>query len=247
MTLFILLILHAGRTRTMINTKRLCTGLIAILCGFGAVRAQTAEVTQRVVPVAELTDLDFIGTFLDEQFIFPANPDYQSAIFLDVTRDGFGSNDLLVLYPAEEQFLISGYLPDQLADALREQGMAADYSLSTTRELVRVVADEAEDESDSKKALAGAMLRSVLTYYPAGDFQGYFFQQGDNVEVNFWGYSDDLWRFVPEATQCLMPDAEPVVLLVHRQPETQTFLDVDGCVVVEASTTGADVISRVCR
>ena len=122
MTLFILLILHAGRTRTMINTKRLCTGFIAILwrlrCGL--------RTDRRGHPAGGPgSGADgsgyFIGTFLDEQFIFPANPDYQSAIFLDVTRDGFGSNDLLVLYPAEEQFLISGYLPDQLADALRSR------------------------------------------------------------------------------------------------------------------------------
>ena len=223
----------------------LCISLFGLLAG--PVCAQIAEVSQRVVPVAELTDLDFISSFLEEQFISPDNPEYTSAAFLDVTRDGFGSNDLLVLYPAEEQFQLSAYLPDRMAAALRAQGLATDYNLSTTRDLVGVIADEAEDESDPKKALAGAMLRSVLTYYPAGDFQGHISQQGDNVQISFWDYSDTMWQFIPEATQCLLPNTDPVVLLVHKQPEMQTYLDVDGCVIVEASTTGAEVSSRVCN
>ncbi|MCY4674558.1 MAG: hypothetical protein OXD43_12490 [Bacteroidetes bacterium] len=40
-----------------------------------------ADVTQRVLPVAELRDLDFINSFLEENFIFPQDPDYSSGVF----------------------------------------------------------------------------------------------------------------------------------------------------------------------
>ncbi|MYJ56674.1 MAG: hypothetical protein F4096_09630, partial [Rhodothermaceae bacterium] len=52
--------------------------------------AQLANVSQQVLPTVDLKDLDLIGELLEEQFIIPADPNYRSAVFLDVTRDGFG-------------------------------------------------------------------------------------------------------------------------------------------------------------
>ena len=221
-----------------------CWGLISLMVG--PVYGQTAEVTQRVIPAAELTDLAFIRTFLEEQFILPEDPEFTHALFFDLTRDGFGSNDVLILYPAEEQFQIGTYLPERMAEALRTQGLATDYNLVTSREFIGMVSEEAEQELSPKKALAGTFLESVLNYYPGGDFEGYISQQGDNVRVSFWGYEENLWQFAPAAAQCVQPDAEPLILVAHQQPEIRSFLDVDGCVVVETTTAGAQVSSREC-
>jgi len=70
----------------------------------------------------------------------------------------------LVLYPSEEQFHLSAYLPEQLAAVLRAQGLATDYTISTTRDLTEVLIDEAENETSPKKALAGALLGSIQNY-----------------------------------------------------------------------------------
>ena len=212
-----------------------------------AALAQMATVSQRVLRVAELNDLGFIRQFLDDQLINPRDPDFASAAFLDVTGDGFGTNDLLILYPSQEHFLLSEYLPERMTNILSAQNLATDYNLTTVRDLSRVIADEAEDEEDPKKALAGAMLRSLLVYYPAGNFEGYVSQVGEAVRISFWGYNDALWQFIPEATRCVQPDEDPLILVVHKQPQIQSYLDVDGCVVIQASTTGAEVSSRVCE
>ncbi len=235
------------RRRDILARGLLITGIIGTLGPVSTTIAQRAEVSQRVLPVAELSDLNFIGSFLEDQFISPADPNYTSAAFLDVTRDGFGTNDLLVLYPSEEHFLLSEYLPEAMINVLSVQNLATDYNLSTVRTMSQVIADEAEQEADPKKALAGALLRSLLVYYPAGNFQGYIDQIGEDVRLSFWGYEESGWQFVPEATQCIQPDEAPLVLVVHKQPEIQSFLDIDGCVVVQASTTGAEVSSRVCK
>lgn len=208
---------------------------------------QMATVSQRLLPVAELTDLDFIRGFLEDQFISPEDPNYSSASFLDITRDGFGTNDLLILYPSEEYFQLSEYLPESMINVLSAQNLETDYNLTTVRDLSSVIADEAEQEEDPKKALAGAFLGSLLAYYPTGDFQGCIDQAGEDVRVSFWGYEEDKWQFTPEATRCVQPDVDPLLLVVHKQPEIQSFLDVDGCVVIQASTTGAEVSSRVCE
>ncbi len=211
------------------------------------VSGQLAEVTQRVLPVAEVSNLEFLSSFLSSQFIQPSSDNYTSGAFLDVTRDGFGTNDVLILYPSQEYFQLGEYIPTAMINVLSEQNLRTDYNLSTVRQMSKIIADEAEEEADPKKALAGALLRSLLVYYPAGNFQGYIDQVGDDLRVSFWGYEEDLWQFVPESTQCVQPDQDPLILVVHKQPQIHSYLDVDGCVVVQASTTGAEVSSRVCE
>ena len=227
-------------------------GLLFIFCASvvfprNTAFAQVANVSQQVLPTVDLRDLDLIGEFLEEQFIIPADPNFNSAVFLDITRDGFGVNDVLILYPSEEYFQLSDYLPERMINVLSEQNLETDYSLYTSRDMNVILADEAETEEDPKKALAGAMLRSLLSYMPAGDFEGYIQQVGENVRISFWGYDENAWRFIPAANQCIQPDDDPMIMVVHKMPQVQTFLDVDGCVVIQASTTAAEVTSRVCE
>jgi len=222
-------------------------GLFALVLIALPVFGQTADVTQRVLPVAEMTDLDFLSAFLEDHFIAPQDPDFTSGIFFDITRDGFGSNDVLILYPSEEQFHLSAYLPDNMSQVLRTQGLATDYNLVTARDLTEVIVDEAENETNPKKALAGAILGSIQNYYTEGEFQGYISQQGENLRVSFWGYGENDWFFTPQSEICSEPpENESLVIVTHKQAEIRTFLDVDGCVVVESSTAGGDVSSRVC-
>ena len=236
------------RTVSIALLLYLCWGSIGLVGMAGPVLGQTAEGTQRMVPVAELTDLTFLRTFLEEQFVFPEDTSYTHALFFDLTRDGFGSNDVLILYPAEEQFLLGTYLPEQMATVLSTQAWSMDYVLVTSRERIGMVVEEAEQEMNPKKALAGSLLESAMTYHPVGDFEGYISLQDDDVRAYFWGFTEDPWQFVaPVAAQCLQPDTEPVILVAHKQPEIRAFLDVDGCVVVESSTTAAQVTSRECK
>ena len=236
------------RTISIALLLYLCWGSFGLVGTVSPVLGQTAEATQRVVLAAELTDLTFLRTFLERQFIFPEDTAYTHALFYDLTRDGFGSNDVMILYPAEEQFLLGTYLPEQMATVLSTQGLSTDYVLVTSRERIGMVVEEAEQELNPKKALAGLLLESATSYLPSGDFDGYISLQGDDVRANFWGYAEDLWQFVaPEVAQCLQPDAESVILVAHEQPEIRAFLDEAGCVVVESSTTAAQVTSRECK
>ncbi|MCY3630140.1 MAG: hypothetical protein OXI05_10075 [Bacteroidota bacterium] len=209
---------------------------------------QDGYVTQRVLPVVEMLDVGFIQQLLDEQFILPEDPDFTHALFYDITRDGFGSNDVMVLYPSEEQFQLGAYLSGQMADALSTQGLSTDYNLVTIREYADLLSEEAENESDPKKALASSMIQTIQSYYSDGDFQGYISRQGEDVRITFWGFDEAMWRFLPGVSQCIEPpESEPVMLVAHKQPEIRTFLDIDGCVIVESSTTSAQISSRVCE
>lgn len=220
-----------------------------ILCMWMPAFAQEdGYVTQRVLPVVELTDLPFIRSLLEEQFMNPEDPDFTHALFYDITRDGFGSNDVMVLYPSEEQFQLGAYVSGEMAEALRTQNLATDYNLVTIREYAELLSQEAENEMDPKKALASAMIQTIQGYYSDGDFQGYISRQDEDVRITFWGFDESMWRFVPKVAQCIEPpESKPVMLVAHKQPEITSFLDIDGCVIVESSSTSAQISARVCE
>ena len=224
------------------------SGLLLLSCG--TAHGQQAKVNQRVLPAAEVYDLDFINRFLEDQIIFPNDPDYTHALFLDVTEDGFGSNDILVLYPSEEHFSLSPYFPEAMLNTLVTLNLETDYRISTVRSRSPLLADEGEVEEDAKKALAGAILGSLLHYYPEGPMEIHLLQKGEDVHITFWNYEEDLWNFVPQATQCIQPDlreAEPLVIVVHKQPEVRYYIDSEGCAVVESMTRSGSIASRSCQ
>ena len=214
-----------------------------------AASGQEARANQRVVPVAEVYDLDFISRFLEDQIIFPNDPEYTHAAFMDITEDGFGSNDILVLYPGREHFTLSSYLPEEMLNTLIALNLETDYRISTVRDRSIILASEAEGEGDPKKALAGAVLGSLLHYYPEGPMEIHLAQRGEDVHITFWNYEEGLWTFKPEATQCIHPglqEGELITIITHKQPEISSYIDSEGCVIVSNLTNAGDIISRSC-
>ena len=212
-------------------------------------QAQEARANQRVVPVAEVYDLEFINRFLEDQIIFPNDPEYTHAVFMDITEDGFGSNDILVLYPGREHFTLSPYLPEAMLNTLVSLNLETDYRINTVRDRTVLLASEAEGEGDPKKALAGAMLGSLLHYYPEGPMEVHLVQRGEDVHITFWNFDEDLWTFKPEATQCIHPGlqtGEELVIMLHKQPEILSHIDSEGCVIVENLTSAGSAVSRTC-
>ncbi|MCY4171240.1 MAG: hypothetical protein OXF08_06525 [Bacteroidetes bacterium] len=224
-----------------------CLGILILITGI-PVFGQDGYVTQRVVPVVQVNSQEFIQSLLEEQFILPEETEIEYAVLYDITRDGFGSNDALVLYPSQEQFQLGAYLSSSIADALRTQGLATDYNLVTIREYAELLTEEAENEMDPKKALASTMIRTIESYYSDGDFQGYISRKDQDVQISFWGYDESKWEFIPGVSQCLEPPTwqQSVTIIAHKQPEIRSFLDIDGCVIVESSSSSAEISSRVC-
>ena len=231
------------------NTSRCFLLLLGglLLGGSAQGQQQDAVVSQWVVPIARVYDLGFMEQFLADQLIEPASQDYSSAAFVDVTQDGFGTNDLLVLLPSREQFLLSAYLQEAMLSTLVELNLEDDYRLTTLRAQSEAVTEEAEREENPRKALASAVLRSVLPYYEEGPFEMYVRQRTDDVSITLWGYEPDRFTFAPQATQCVTPPSEPLMVRFYREPQIRSHLDADGCVVVERWTAEGKVVSRSCN
>ena len=223
--------------------------ILSLFIGTTPLFAQQAKVNQTIVPTAEIYDTAFIGQFLEEQLIYPKDADYTHAIFFDITEDGFGVNDILVLYPDEEHFSLSTYFPEELLNKIAALNLETDYRLSTVRERSPLLANEAEVDEDAKKALAGAILGSLLYYYPEGPMEMHLVQEGEDVNITFWNYNETLWEFAPQATMCIQPDAniDPFLIVTHKQPELRAYLDGDGCAIVESITSAGEITTRTCE
>ena len=218
-----------------------------VFCGVARGQPQEADVSQWVLPAAEVHDLEFLRQFLDDQVILPEQDTYTSAVFLDVTLDGFGTNDVLVLEPTKEQFLLSEYLKESMLNALMALNLSDDYRINTVRSQSEAITEEAEVEENPRKALVSAVLRSVMPYYPEGPMELYLRQRGDDINITLWGYEQDGFQFVPQATQCVSPPSEPLMVELYAEPTVRTHLDFEGCVVVETWTADGKVVSRSCK
>ena len=242
--------IYLGRTLPIAMKIGARYSLVALALLYGGTaygQIQEADVSQRVLPAAEVHDLEFIRSFLEDQILFPEQGSYTSAVFLDVTNDGFGINDLLILEPSREQFLLSEYLPQDLLSRLAALNLEEDYRLTTVRNQSATITDEAETEENPRKAMAGSVLRSLVPYYSAGPLEMYLRQQDEEVNITIWGYDRDLFEFVPNATQCIVPPSEPLVVEMFSEPTLRTYLDFEGCVVVENWTANGKVVSRSCN
>lgn len=238
------LVISSGTMRRIL----ILSGLL--LLPFGDAIGQETRVSKRVLSAAEVYDLDFINRFLEDQIILPNDPDYTHAVFLDVTEDGFGLNDILILYPSEEHFSLSQSIPEALLNTLVSLNLETDYRINTVRDRSSLLAGEGEAEQDAKKALAGAILGSLLHYYPEGPMEIHLLQREEDIHITFWNYEEDLWAFSPQATLCIqpdMPEPDPLVIRVHEQPEVLSYIDSEGCVVVESMTRGGSIASRSCQ
>jgi len=220
---------------------------VLLFAGAAYGQDQEADVSQRVMPAAEVYDLEFIRQVLEDQILFPENDSYTSAVFLDVTQDGFGINDLLVLEPNRDQFLLSATLPQDLLSRLSALNLEEDYRLQTVRGQSAVVTEEAEMEENARKAMAGSVLRTLGAYYSAGPLEMYVRQQNEEVNITIWGYDSERLTFVPNATRCIAPPSEPMLVEMFSEPTVRSYLDYDGCVVVENWTVDGKVVSRSCN
>ncbi|MDE2730203.1 MAG: hypothetical protein OXI38_02260 [Bacteroidota bacterium] len=220
---------------------------VLLFAGAAYGQDQEADVSQRVMPAAEVYDLEFIRQVLEDQILFPENDSYTSAVFLDVTQDGFGINDLLVLEPNRDQFLLSATLPQDLLSRLSALNLEEDYRLQTVRGQSAVVTEEAEMEENARKAMAGSVLRTLGTYYSSGPLEMYVRQQNEEVNITIWGYDSERLTFVPNATRCIAPPSEPMLVEMFSEPTVRSYLDYDGCVVVENWTADGKVVSRSCN
>ena len=213
-----------------------CTLLLLLLSGtsFGQ------QFNQLTRPVATLVRPSLIDSFLVEMLIPP--PDTVSAIeVIDLTGNGYGPDDILVLYPSQEAYPISAYVPRVLQDVMKGWELEADYRLDATLDESKTLEPDAHRRKDPKDAISGAIISAVDHYYVGTDMEMRLTRGADGLRLEMWNYDPNAMQYRPwpqghRRTQQFQFAAPRFVT---------TFREAGTC--IDAFREGEQVFSRPCQ
>ncbi len=217
--------------------------LLAIACLLlpPAVQGQTFDQLTR--PVATLARPAQIDTFLSELLIPP--PDTISHLeVVDLTGNGYGPDDMVILYPSQTTYAISDAVPRILQDIMKTWELGADYRLDATLEESHSVEAEAHRRQDPRGAISGAVVSAIAEYYDGDGIDMRLSQGQDGLRLEMWNYDPDAMRYRPKpaAAACLSEAAQqfrfarPRFVMAFREPGT----------CIEAHQEDSRVITRAC-
>lgn len=193
-------------------------GLPAIAQEFGQEEAgqitEDANFSQVTRPVAELTDQGQIEELLNELFIIPDTPidSIQSIEVVDISLNGFGPDDVIVVQPSQETFRVD---PSNVTGRVRE--MMADWSLETEfqQDAGNAPADAFEptnpdDPQRAEAAITYDLLRSVERNYENDTPISILLDRDEQ------GFTVQMWDYEEEAMEYQAPPTGPPDTVLTR-------------------------------
>lgn len=217
--------------------------LAAVLIGSCCIHSGNAQQFDQLTrPVATLSDSSQIHTML-EALLIPAIEHIRQADVVDVTANGFGPNDLIILYPSMETYEIGEDVPKIVQEAMKTWEIEADYRLDATRQEGERIVSDAYLSQDARAALTADVLGVVSHYYEGEDMDLRMSQDSEGVRLEIWNYDPDALRY-HSSVQATLRDtlwqtfqfAGPAVLL--------SFKDVSDC--IETYAHNGQVFTRPC-
>ena len=145
-------------------------------------------------PVATLTDMDTVQEVLGDLLIFP--PDNLTSIQLvDITANGYGPDDLLIINPTLDVHYLGDFLPQSLRSLVAQWEFDADFRSDLTREVTMADFQSAHLREDAAASIAGACATAIDTHYQGDDISLRLDRDGGSVRVELWGYTEDDLRY----------------------------------------------------
>ncbi|MDE2770850.1 MAG: hypothetical protein OXI44_06710 [Bacteroidota bacterium] len=171
--------------------RTLAGTLLVLLC----IRiANAQEFDQLTRPLATLSDSIQIRALLDALLI-PATGRVDRVDVIDVTANGFGPDDLVLLYPSMETYEVGSDVPRLLQESMKSWEIAADYRLDATREESMRIAIDAHGRQDARAALTGDVLGAIARYYEGDEFDLRMSQDTAGVRLEIWNYDPASLRY----------------------------------------------------
>ncbi len=225
--------------------RHLANGLWLVVLLLSACTSQAQHFDQLTRPVATLTDSVQIKAMLHDLLIPVTGPIHRADI-IDFTSNGFGPDDLILLYPSLESYLVGRNVPRSLQDAMKSWELEADYRLdATTGESVKVE-DDAHRRQDARAALTGAVLAAVARYYTGDAIDLLLKRDPGGVRLEMWNFDPAAMRYrVPQRALTQMTVSVPGQTFRFGRPTfVMAFRDTSSC--VHAVATDSTVVTRAC-
>ena len=204
-------------------------------------RAQSFDQLTR--PMVTLTDPEVIEEILNDLLIIMPDT-LVSMNLVDVTANGYGPDDLLILNPTGNVHHLDEYVPVRLQALIAEWKFEADYRYEALLTETTDALLEAHTTETASDAIAGMCVNAISQHYKGGDINLLISQDDETVRLEMWGYD-------PQALQ-YGGAGESIACEINRQrfefarPITvQAFYDGDQC--VEAWGDAGELKTRPCQ
>ncbi|MXW82049.1 MAG: hypothetical protein F4246_03380 [Rhodothermaceae bacterium] len=216
--------------------------LLGITLVLGNLTSQAQSFDQLTRPMVTLTDHAVIEQILTDLLILM--PDTLVSVNLvDVTANGYGPDDLLILNPTGNVHHLDEYIPVSLQALIAEWKFDADYRyealLSETPEALLA----AHTTQDAPDAIAGMCVDAISQHYAGGDINLLISQDSETVRLEMWGYDPEALQYggAGESIACEINRqkfefARPIVVTAFR----------DGNTCVEAWGDEGQIQTRPC-
>lgn len=213
-------------------------GLVFVLVRPQAAQAQHFDQLTR--PVASITSRTLIDTILDELLILAPDSARVTRIdVVDLTANGYGPDDVLILYPTLETYLLRDDVPSRIQEIMKQWELEADYRLDASLEESRLVEEEAHRRQSAADALSGAVIAALGRYYHALEIDLRLSRDQTGLRLEMWNFDPSAMQYVPPpgGLECVPSGSpEPTLALKQqfqfRQPRfILAFRDPGACVV----------------
>ena len=242
-------------------TLRSCLLLLGLLLTAAATawpRPSAAQSFDQLTrPIASITEASLIRTMLDELLILlPDTVEVTRVEVVDLTANGYGPDDVLIVYPSLETYLLRDDVPASVQSIMKRWELEADYRLDASLAESERVVEEAHRQQSATDALAGEVIAVVDRYYHAPNIDLRLSRESSGLRLEMWNFDPDAMAYVPEPLGIDCPPQAPALPQSASLPATEqqfrfgqaryvlSFRDPGECVVTVLK--GGEVHTRPC-
>ncbi len=186
--------------------------------------AQTFDRLTR--PMVTLTEREVIQTLLAEMLILP--PDTLSSLSLiDISANGFGPDDVILLNPTSEVHFVGELVPAALRTLVTGWRVASDFRVESTPEDVAPALIQAHLNQDAASAMATTCLNAIEEHYEGDDLSLLLTRKRGTVRLEMWGYDAQALRYggaggaaACEVNRQRFEFARPITITAFKEPSS---------------------------
>ena len=173
-------------------------------------------------PMVEITDPVVIDDVLSELLIVA--PDSLEALRLvDITANGYGPDDLVILIPGQRVYVLDTYVPMTLQRLMRTWVFEADFRQESQQGDEESILVDAHLSEHAESVIASACVDAIADHYSGDDMHLLVERNDGTARVSMWNYDPMNLRYDADASDgvCAVQTqrfefAEPITVTAFR-------------------------------
>ncbi len=155
-----------------------------------------ASFGQLTRPVAVITDPEDIEFLLDQLLIFPQQEEPVTQLdIIDIKGNGFGPDDVVIVYPSQESFMLLDEIPADVQELMGEWALEADYQVDAGNVPAEVFNPEGVIEQQAEQAILFDLLQSLERNYNDIPINMRFDRNENGFTMQLWDYNEDAMQY----------------------------------------------------